>query len=68
MSHKRIYQIGIGLLFALFLWTVSEVSPAAAQTEATCTSTGSGNWGTAGTWTGCGGLVPQAGDTRSSLP
>src|SRR5882724_1034856 len=31
---------------------------------ATCTSTAAGgNWGTAGTWTGCGGAAPLAGDT-----
>lgn len=63
MSRNRILHLGIGLVLALFLWTVSGVSPAAAQTEATCTSTGTGNWGTTGTWTGCGGLVPQDNDT-----
>lgn len=63
MSRNRILHLGIGLVLALFLWTVSGVSPAAAAPDATCTSTGTGNWGTAGTWTGCGGLVPQTGDT-----
>ncbi len=28
----------------------------------TCTSTGSTSWGTASTWTGCGGVTPQPGD------
>ncbi len=30
---------------------------------ANCRSNGSGNWATTGTWTSCGGNVPQAGDT-----
>lgn len=30
---------------------------------ATCTSTGTGNWSSPSTWSGCGGGVPGAGDT-----
>ncbi|MBK9055644.1 MAG: G8 domain-containing protein [Chloroflexi bacterium] len=63
MFRQQYFRIGLSLIVALFLWTVSGVKPAAAAPEATCTSNGSGSWGTTGTWTGCGGLVPQTGDT-----
>lgn len=32
-----------------------------------CTSNATGNWNTAGTWTSCGGTVPQAADTVTIL-
>ena len=32
---------------------------------ANCSSTGTGNWNTAATWTSCGGTVPQPADTAT---
>lgn len=57
MSRNRILHLGIGLLLALFLWTVSGVSPAAAAPEALCAtdtnlyrSAATGNWAANATW------------------
>ena len=33
------------------------------QAANTCTDTATGNWSAAGTWTSCGGTIPQPGDT-----
>ena len=37
--------------------------PATPVYAAACTSNASGNWNVAGTWTGCGGIIPGAADT-----
>lgn len=63
MSRNVWSRIGLSVIVALFLWMMGGVRAAAAAPEATCTSAGTGFWGTAGTWTSCGGLVPQTGDT-----
>lgn len=59
MMSKRFWQLSLMVVVALSMWVFSP--PKVAQ-AATCTSNATGNWATAGTWTGCGGLVPQNGD------
>lgn len=64
MLRKRFFHLFIGLMTALFLAAASGAHPAAAEPQATCRSNvTTGNWNATGTWTDCGGLVPQNGDT-----
>jgi len=54
-----------GLMIVLSLALVAGlfgVLPAPRALAATCTSTGTGNWNVAATWTGCGGTTPGASD------
>ncbi len=48
--------------FVLAFSLAAIVAPAPAYAAA-CVSTGSGNWSDPATWTACGGVIPQAGDT-----
>jgi hypothetical protein len=48
------------LFFVGFLFLGFSKSAHAANN---CSLTASGNWNAAGTWTSCGGLIPQAGDS-----
>ena len=59
MKHKGMLMLmALGLALALF-----GALPTARVSAATCTSTGNGNWSVAGTWTDCGGGIPQTGDS-----
>ncbi len=60
MFRQQYFRIGLSLIVALFLWTVSGVKPAAAAPDAICTSTGTGTWNIAARWS-CG-HVPVAAD------
>ncbi len=61
MFRQQYFRIGLSLIVALFLWTVSGAKPAAAAPELTCNSLSTGGWNTAARWS-CG-RVPTAADT-----
>ncbi len=65
MSRKSLVHLGLSLIVALFLWTLSGASPAAAEPNATCTFTATGgvDWGTNAGWTITGAGCPASGTT-----
>ncbi|MCL4868570.1 MAG: hypothetical protein KJ063_06370 [Anaerolineae bacterium] len=59
MLKKQRTRFLIGLFVVLSLWLLR---PTTTVYAAVCSSTGSGSWATPGTWSGCGGGIPQNND------
>lgn len=56
---RRVSVVALSIVLAS---AAAALTPAHRAAANTCTSTGTGAWSTAATWSGCGGAVPQAGD------
>jgi len=68
MKQQPFYQTTAKFIAALMIvMLVLAALPGTPARAATCTSAATGNWGTVGTWTGCGGGIPAAGDAVTIL-
>ena len=64
-NTRRTFSFG-GFVFSCFLFFILSTHTAHAN-NCQSNGTGGGSWGTAGTWTSCGGTTPQAADNVTIL-